>query len=159
MAQHQPKETDAIKHKLESFIALQRKIDNQIERLEQLKKTMGSPSSPNLGSSGGGSSDGVSKIERHIERKDDLERRIRELIGKESEIRTDLEQMIEHLTKPDEQALLEMRYLDRQDWWTICGALYGDREDYQSGEKYLNKTFKLHGSALQSLAKIYNAES
>lgn len=157
MARQQPKETDAIKHKLESFAALQRKIDNQIERLEQLKQIMGSPSSPNLGSSGGGSSDGVSKIERQVERKDELDRKIRELIGKEAEIRKELEQLIEQLTKPDEQTALEMRYIDRQNWWAICAALYGDRDDYQSGsEKYLNKTFKLHGSALQSLAKIYN---
>lgn len=159
MAQQQPKETDAIKHKLESFAALQRKIDNQIERLEQLKQTMGSPSSPNLGSGGGGDSDGVSKIERQVERKDELESKIRELISRESEIRAELEQLIERLPKPDEQTVLEMRYLDRQNWWTICAALYSDREDYQNGEKYLNKTFKLHGSALQSLAKIYNAES
>ena len=158
MAQQQPKETDAIKHKLESFAALQRKIDNQIERLEQLKQTMGSPSSPNLGSSGGGSSDGVSKIERQIERKDELDRKIRELIGKEAEIRKELEQLIEQLTKPDEQTVLEMRYIDRQNWWAICAALYGDRDDYQSNsEKYLKKTFKLHGSALQSLARAYNA--
>lgn len=158
MAQQQPKETDAIKHKLESFAALQRKIDNQIERLEQLKQTMGSPSSPNLGGSGGGSSDGVSKIERQIERKDELERKIRELISRESEIRAELEQLIERLPKPDEQTVLEMRYLDRQNWWPICAALYGGREDYnQNGEKYLKKAFKVHGSALQSLARIYNA--
>ena len=119
---------------------------------------MGSPSSPNLGSSGGGSSDGVSKIERQIERKDELDRKIRELIGKEAEIRKELEQLIEQLTKPDEQTVLEMRYIDRQNWWAICAALYGDRDDYQSNsEKYLKKTFKLHGSALQSLARAYNA--
>lgn len=158
MAQQQPKETDAIKHKLESFATLQRKIDNQIERLEQLKQTMGSPSSPNLGSGGGGSSDGVSKIERLVERKDELDRKIRGLIYKESVIRKELERLIEQLTNPDEQTVLEMRYLDRHNWWTICAALYSDRDDYQnSSEKYLKKTFKLHGSALQSLTKIYNA--
>lgn len=157
MAQQQPKETDAIKHKLESFAALQRKIDNQIERLEQLKQTMGSPSSPNLGGGGGGSSDGVSKIERQIEKKDKLDRKIREMIGRESELRKELELLIEQLTKPDEQTVLEMRYLDRQNWWTICAALYGNRDDYQNGEKYLKRTFKVHGSALQSLARLYNA--
>lgn len=157
MAQQQPKETDAIRHKLESFAELQRKIDNQIERLERLKQTMGSPSSPNLGSGGGGSSDGVSKIERLVERKDELDRKIRGLIYKESAIRKELERLIEQLTKPDEQTVIEMRYLDRQNWWTICTSLYSDRDDYQNnGEKYLKKTFKLHGSALQSLTKIYN---
>ena len=157
MAQQQPKETDAIKHKLESFAVLQQKIDNQIERLEQMKLTMGSPSSPNLGSGGGGNAGGVSRIERQIERKDELERKIRELIGRESVIRKELERLIEQLTNPDEQTVLEMRYLDRQNWWTICDALYGSREDYQNGEKYLKKVFKVHGSALQSLARIYNA--
>lgn len=158
MAQQQPKETDVIKRKLESFAALQRKIDNQIERLEQLKQTMSSPSSPNLGSSGGGSYDGVSKIQRQVEKKDELDRKIRELVVKESEIRKELEQLIEQLEKPDEQTVLEMRYLDRQNWWAICVALYGNRDDYQNnGEKYLKRTFKLHGSALQSLARAYNA--
>lgn len=160
MAQQQPKETDAIKHKLESFVTLQRKIDNQIERLEQLKQTMGSPSSPNLGSGGGGSSDGVSKIERLVERKDELDRKIRDLIGKESAIRKELEWLIEQMVKPDEQTILEMRYLDRQDWWTICAAIYGRRDDYQRNcEKYIKKIFKVHGSALQSLARVYNATS
>lgn len=160
MAQQQPKETDVIKHKLESFTALQRKIDNQIERLEQLKQTMGSPSSHNFGGSGGGGSDSVSKIERQIERKDELDRKIRELIGKEAAIRKELEKLIEQLAKPDEQTVLEMRYLDRQNWWTICTALYAEQDDYATNsEKYLNKTFKVHGSALQSLARIYNATS
>lgn len=43
-----PKETDAIKQKLEHYAAFQRRIDNQIERLEYLESVMGAPSSPNL---------------------------------------------------------------------------------------------------------------
>ena len=42
----QPKETDEIKKKLESYAALHRRIDNQIERLENLEAVMGSISSP-----------------------------------------------------------------------------------------------------------------
>lgn len=157
MAQ-QPKETDAIKNKLEGFVALQQKIDNQIERLEQLKQSMGSPSSPNISGCGGGSSDGISKIERQIIHKEELENKIRKLISEEKTIRNELEQMIEQLNKPDEQTVLQMRYLDRQSWWTICAALYADKSDYRTdGRKYLKRVFKLHGSALQGLARIYNA--
>lgn len=36
----QPKETDEIKKKLESYAALHRRIDNQIERLENLEAVM-----------------------------------------------------------------------------------------------------------------------
>ena len=38
-----PKETDAIKQKLEHYAAFQRRIDNQIERLEYLESVMGAP--------------------------------------------------------------------------------------------------------------------
>ena len=44
----QPKETDEIKKKLESYAALHRRIDNQIERLENLEAVMGSISSPSF---------------------------------------------------------------------------------------------------------------
>ena len=54
---------------------------------------------------------------------------------------------------------LEMHYFDAANWWTICAALHGSREDYDEHEqRYLKRTFKLHGSALQSLAKIYRAK-
>ncbi len=157
MAQ-QPKETDAIKQKLESFVLLQQKIDNQIERLDQLQKNMGSPSSPNSGSKGETSSDGISKIERQIERKEELDHKIQEQIENETRCRTELEQLTEQLENPDEQLVLEMRYLDRQSWRTICYALYNKQDDYQiNEEKYLKRVFKIHGSALQTLARIYNA--
>ena len=55
----QPKETDDIKRKLESFAALQRKIDNAIGRLESLTLTMGSPSTPNLTGLPSGGGDGT----------------------------------------------------------------------------------------------------
>ena len=109
----QPKETDEIKKKLESYAALHRRIDNQIERLENLEAVMGSISSPSF---------------------DEME-------------------------KPDEQTVLEMHYFDAANWWTVCAALHGSREDYDEHEqRYLKRTFKLHGSALQSLARIYRAK-
>ena len=76
----QPKETDEIKQRLESYAALQRKIDNQIERLENLIATMGSPSTPNLTGLPSGGGDGTSKIERQVAKKDELEKKIRRMI-------------------------------------------------------------------------------
>ena len=52
-----------------------------------------------------------------------------------------------------------MHYFDAANWWTVCAALHGSREDYDEHEqRYLKRTFKLHGSGLQSLAKIYRAK-
>ena len=151
----QPKETDAIKQKLESYATLQRKIDNQIERLENLNATMGSPSTPNLTGLPSGGGDGTSKIERQVAKKDELEKKIRRMIMEERQLRKELEQLIETLKNPDEQTVIEMRYIDRAKWWTVCAALYSTEPDYEEkADKYLKRTFKLHGSALQALARL-----
>lgn len=151
----QPKETDEIKQRLESYAALQRKIDNQIERLENLIATMGSTSTPNLTGLPSGGGDGTSKIERQVARKDELEEKIRRMIKEERQLRRELEQLIEKLKSPDEQTVIEMRYIDRAKWWTVCAALYSTEPDYEEkADKYLKRTFKLHGSALQALARL-----
>ncbi len=152
----QPKETDKIKKKLERVATLKRRIDNLIERLEYLESTMGSASTPNLtGLPGGG--DGTSKTEREVARKLELEAQIRDLIADEAKTRKELEDMIGLMEKPDEQTVLEMRYFDGASWWTICSALYGKEDDYEEyQQRYLKKTFKIHGSALQALARIEN---
>ena len=155
----QPKETDEIKKKLESYAALHRRIDNQIERLENLEAVMGSISSPSFDGISGGGGDGTSKQERQVIQKVTLEETIRRMIADEDQERSELEAMISKMEKPDEQIVLEMHYFDAANWWTVCAALHGSREDYDEHEqRYLKRTFKLHGSALQSLAKIYRAK-
>ena len=155
----QPKETDKIKKKLERVATLKRRIDNLIERLEYLESTMGSASTPNLtGLPGGG--DGTGKTEREVARKLELEAQIRDLIADEAKTRKELEDMIGLMEKPDEQTVLEMRYFDGASWWTICSTLYGNETDYEEHEqRYLKRAFKIHGSALQSLAKIERTET
>lgn len=151
----QPKETDEIKQRLESYATLQRKIDNQIVRLENLIATMSSPSTPNLTGLPSGGGDGTSKIERQVARKDELEENIRRMIKEEQQLRGELEQLIEQLKNPDEQTVIEMRYIDRAKWWKVCAALYSTEPDYEEkADKYLKRTFKLHGSALQALARL-----
>ena len=155
----QPKETDEIKKKLESYAALHRRIDNQIERLENLEAVMGSISSPSFDGISGGGGDGTSKQERQVIQKVTLEETIRRMITDEDRERSELEALISEMEKPDEQTVLEMHYFDAANWWTVCAALHGSREDYDEHEqRYLKRTFKLHGSALQSLAKIYRAK-
>lgn len=150
----QPKETDEIKKKLESYAALHRRIDNQIERLENLEAVMGSISSPSFDGISGGGGDGTSKQERQVIQKVTLEETIRRMIADEDQERSELEALISEMEKPDEQTVLEMHYFDAANWWTVCAALHGSREDYDEHEqRYLKRTFKLHGSALQSLAE------
>ena len=70
-----PKETDAIKEKLQHYATFQRRIENKIERLVYLESVMGSPSSPNLSGMPGGGGDGTSKTEGRSSKKMNLLRR------------------------------------------------------------------------------------
>ncbi len=150
------KGTDALKQKLKHYGAFQRRIDNQIERLEYLESVMGSPSSPNLSGEPSGGSDGSSKTERQVLKKLELQQAIRDMISDEAAERKELEDMIEQMERPDEQTVIEMHYLDHAKWWPICAVLFSGEPDYdEKADKYLKRTFKLHGSALQTLAKIY----
>lgn len=154
-AEKREKETDAIKAKLERYKAMPRRIDNLIERLEALDASMGAPSTPNLTGLPSGGGDGTSKTERDVLRKLELEERIRDMIQAERKIREELEALIDLMENPDEQTIIEMRYLDGARWWAISAALFGEEPDYDAYEKrYLKRTFKIHGSALQALARI-----
>lgn len=151
-----PKETDTIKEKLRHYAAFQRRIENKIERIMYLESVMGSPSSSNLTGLPCGGGDGSSKTERQVVQKDELIQEIRDMQQEEYDERMELELLIKKMKNPDEQTVIEMRYFDHARWWAVCAALFGDMDDYDEHEKrYLKRTFKIHGSALQSLAKIY----
>ena len=149
------KETDAIKERLQSYAALQRRLDNKIERLVYLESITGSPSSPNLSQMPRGSGNGNSKTERQIIQKEELKTEIKDMTRRECEERTELERLVKEMQDPDEQTVIEMRYFDNVKWRPICDALYSSNPDYiDKVDKYMKRIFKIHGSALQTLTRI-----
>lgn len=153
----QPKKTDEIRKLLDDYVKLQRRIDNAEERLAFLEPRI----TPNLSGMPGGGGDGSSKVEREAIKKEELEEKIGKLNAEENRQREMIEEMIELMDNPDQQTAIEMRYFDRASWNAINAALHGKEPDFDENEnekeKYLKKTFKIHGRALQSLARIYNA--
>ena len=151
----QAKETDTIKQRLQSYAALQRRLDNKIERLVYLESITGSPSSPNLSGMPGSSGDGCGKTERQIVQKEELKSEIKDMTRRECEERTELERLVKEMQDPDEQTVIEMRYFDNVKWRPICDALYSSNPDYiDKVDKYMKRIFKIHGSALQTLTRI-----
>ena len=150
--------TDAAKELLQSYGALQRKIDNKHQRLRALVGTMGSPSTSSISGMPGGGGGNDSKVERLVLRKDNLAREIARLEQEERALLDRLEALIARLKNPDEQAVIEMHYIDGLRWWPICAALYSAEPDYElCADKYLKRAFKLHGSALQAIARMIEA--
>ena len=154
------KETDEIKALLTAYTTLQKRIDNTEARLACLEMSMGSPSAPNLTGTPSGSRDGSSKQERDYIKKEELEEKLGDMYAEENSRREEIEELIEGIEKPDEQTVIEMHYLDGAKWRLISLALYGEEPDYDENEqRYLKRTFKIHGSALQTLARIYSDRS
>ena len=152
----QPKKTDEIKELLVAYKKLQKRIDNTEKRIECLEISMGAPSTPNYSGMPGGSRDNSSKMERDLIKKEELEEKLGDLYEEENSRREEIEELIERMGKPDEQTVIEMHYIDGAKWRTISVALYGEEPDYdENEERYLKRTFKIHGSALQTLARIY----
>lgn len=154
-----PKETDEIKSLLESYQRYQKRIDNTEERLAFLESTLGAPSSSNLSGMPSGSRDGSSKAERDVLKKLELEEKLQDMYEEENRQREEIEGLIEQMDEPDEQTVIEMRYLDGANWWTISAALHGKLPDYdEHEERHLKRTFKIHGRALQTLARIHKGQ-
>lgn len=148
-------QTEEIKERLADYTAMLRHIDNQIERLERLEATIGSPSTPNLSGMPSGGGDGTSKIERQVVRKLELEENIKAAIQRERAEYKELAAMVEQMKNPDERLVIEMRYFDREDWPNICEALFADKKDFEEKvDNYRRRTYLVHGSALLSLSYI-----
>lgn len=155
----QPKQTDEIKALLSAYKQLQKRIDNIEKRIECLEISMGSPSGPSYSAAPGGSHDfSSSKIERDYIKWEELKEKLGNMNAEESRRREEIEGLIELMEKPNEQTAIEMHYIDGAKWRTVSVALFGEEPDYdENEERYLKRTFKIHGSALQTLARIYNA--
>ena len=151
-----PKQTDEIKALLKAYTDLQRRIDNTEKRLEALELSKATPSTPNYSGMGGGSRDTSSKQERNYIKYEELMEKLEDMNAEENRRREEIETMVDLMENPNEQTVIEMHYLDGAKWWPICVSLYGEEPDYDENEKrYLKRTFKIHGSALVSLAKIH----
>lgn len=150
--------TKKIKARLQRYLAMLRDIDNQLERLDRMESTTTSPPGPDLSGMPRGSGTPTDRTSMMVIRKAELEEKIRRSVEKERAENAAIEQLIEQLQKPDERAVIRLRYFDRAEWDEVTSILFGDRADYlEKLEAYQKRTFRLHGSALLALAAVSEA--
>lgn len=146
-------DVDAVKHRLIAYREREKDIDNQIERHELLSQKMISIGSPTLSDMPKAASPSHDKIANMVAMKMELEDSIREDVQKQSQERKEIEDILKHLKKSDEKAVIRMRYLDGVSWNDVVDMIFGGKEDFLGKEDtYLRRVHKIHGSALLNMA-------
>ena len=149
------KKTSPTKERLNAHRDMLEKLETLKQELEYAEDAYGSIRSPDFSGMPRGSSDpSKSPMVEAVIRKIELEERIKR---KEAEIAADwaeLEPFIEQL-KPIETLIINLRYFYGAEWDDVIFNVYGKHRDYwQKADYYRNRTFKLHGRALVTLAEI-----
>ena len=148
--------TDKIKARLRRYPAILRDIENQYERLNWLETAEGIMPKPNLSGmprpQGGISNPTATAAER---RKEIMEKIDRKKAQAKAE-RMAIENMSDLIENPDERLVIQLKYIDFAEWPSINFALFGNMPDYlEKVEAYQRRTYRIHGRALITLARIY----
>lgn len=145
---------DAVKERLETYIATERDIENQIERLERLETRMIGMGAQTLTDMPKAPSPANDRMAMIIGQKEELEQEIRDTIEFQKRERKWIEGIVKHLKNPDERAVIRLHYLDKTDWNDISDVLFGGRVDFlDKQDTYLRRCFRIHGSALVNMAR------
>lgn len=138
--------------RFKAYRDLNREIDLQIERLEQMEAKAGSPSTPNLSGMPKGSSFQHDRIA-------DLRSEIDSLIAERDAEQKALEALIRRLPNADRRLVLRLRYLDSEEWEDVLFIAYGGKPDFnEKYDNYKQRVFRHHKQALIELEAISENE-
>lgn len=144
-----------IKKRLLEYMENERYLDNQIERLRALESKMYSIGSPELSDMPKGSMVIKDRIGSMVAKKEEIENEIGDLIVRQNSERVWVHSVLEKMTRYDEKAIIQIRYLDGNSWTKVAEHMYGKREDFdERRESYLRQCTRIHSRALQSIMAI-----
>lgn len=133
-----------------------RRIDKTEERIQEYRETMYSPKSPSLDGMPRGSGIGASRQELAMIRLERMQETLARLVKEEGALYERIDEAMQQID-PDMEHMLSLRYIDGKSWNEINRSLWGDMDDFEEMEdRFLKRTFKLHGSALDNLERVYN---
>lgn len=145
---------EAVKARLHKYRDIVKEIDTQSERLERLKVKMygiGAQAITDMPRSPSPAHDRITDL---VQQKEELEEEIREAIERQRGERDYLEGVIKHLRRSDERAVIRIRYFDCASWNDVVDLMFGDSPDLlEKEDSYLRRVFKLHGQAVNNMAK------
>lgn len=147
--------TKHIKKRLLEYMDTERYLDSQIERLRALESRMYSIGSPELSDMPKGSTVIKDRIGQMVVRKEEIEEEIGGLIVKQNGERAWVQNILDRMSRSDEKAIIQIRYLDGNSWTKVAEHMYGKRTDFdEKRESYLRQCTRIHSRALQSVSMI-----
>lgn len=149
------KKTQPIKERLNEHRDMLTKLKALETELAFTEAQYGSTQSPNLSGMPSGGGHVSNPVAEMVARKIELEEKVQKQRAKIEEDWAELEKCIEEL-KPVETLVINLRYYYGGEWDEICFSLFGRRKDYMEEiDRYMNRTFKIHGRALLTLSEIH----
>ena len=145
---------NTVKERLVAYGEREDDISNQqvrLDRIEMRLTSIRSSSPSDMPKSKGVSQDKEAEL---IAEKIDLENDIKRSQSEQKRERKSIEELLSHLKKSSEKAVIRMRYFDREDWSGVSCMLFGGKDDFlDKEESYLRRTYMIHGAALLNMAK------
>jgi len=144
---------EAVKKRLEEYRSNEREIENQTERLERLKTKITDVGAQNLSGMPHSPSPSHDRYSEYIYRKEELVADIDEMVTQNRKTRTEIEDILKHISKPDERAVIRSRYIDAQEWCDVNDMLHGGKYDFhEKEENYYRRMMYIHSNAISSIA-------
>lgn len=146
-------DTQAVKDRLNAYREADQDISNQTELLERLISRMEGLGAKEITDMPRSPSPSVDRISGLMNQKIEIEQCIAEDVTALEAERKEIEKILKHLKRADERAVIRLRYLVGLEWYEVADAMFGGKTDYlDKEESYLKRVFRLHGSALVSIA-------
>lgn len=145
---------ETVREWLNAYLAAEQEIDSDIERLEHLVAKMTGTGAQVLTGMPRASNASTDRMADNLARKEELEESIRAAVSLQSLKRKEIEAILRHLPKPEERAVIRMRYFDRAEWKEVQEMMFGSKPDFEDRyDTYERRMHKIHRASMANIAK------
>lgn len=132
-------------------------IEYESERLDRIESKLYGVGGQVLSDMPKSPSPEVDRFTGMIVKRDALKASIEAMCTSQKKRREIIERVFNKLRRSEEKAVLEMRYIDKEEWPDVIYMIYGNKEDFLDREDvYLSRAQKIHGCALKEISALLN---